>query len=222
MGSFLIPPGEHIQAWLNDCGMPVLEFCKRMKISRPTYYRILNGKQPITADTARRLELVTGASASFWSKLESDYRHEMLCQEAEHLAERQKEWIKQQPIADLIAAKFLPAEFRKKTIGDQMALLCSFYSVSSIDAYKDIHTPYMFAARSVKGVESNSSALTAWLQMAARVAHKESSGLPIYNVTSFKEALEFVRRKTVCVDNGEMSFKEFLLWVKKELSGRYD
>lgn len=218
VGSFLIPPGEHIQGWLNDCGMPVAEFCKRMEISRPTYYRILSGEQPITADTARRLELVTGASAAFWSKLESDYRHEVLCREAEHLAANQKEWIKQQPVSDLIAANFLPADFRKKSVGDQMSLLCSFYNVSSVDAYKDIHTPYMFAARAVKGVESNSLALTAWLQMAARVARKESLDLPKYNATAFKKALDAVRRKTSCVDNGEMSFKDFLLWAKTELS----
>ena len=87
---YLIPPGEFIQDWLNDCGMSVLEFCKRMEISKPTYYRILNGTQPITPDTARRLELVTGASAEFWSKLEADYRHQVLCQEAEEQAENQK------------------------------------------------------------------------------------------------------------------------------------
>ena len=106
--SYLIPPGEYIQDWLNDCGMSAIEFCKRMEISKPTYYRILNGTQPITTDTARRLELVTGACAEFWNKLETDYRHQLLCQEAEQRAKEQKEWIKEQPIADLIAADFLP------------------------------------------------------------------------------------------------------------------
>ena len=217
-GGFLIPPGEHIQDWLNDCGMPVLEFCKRMEISRPTYYRILNGTQPITADMARRLELVTGASAAFWSKLESDYRHEVLCQEAEQQAESQKAWIKKQPISDLIAAKFLPDDFRKKSVGEQLAALCSFYNVSSVDAYEEIHTPYAFAARAVKGVESNSAALTAWLQMAARVASEKIADLPSYDANKFRNALAIVRHNTADVDSQKATFKEFLLVAKSELA----
>lgn len=218
VSSFLIPPGEHIQDWLNDCGMPVLEFCKRMEISKPTYYRILNGTQPITADTARRLELVTGASAAFWSKLESDYRHEVLCQEAELQAESQKAWIKKQPISDLIAAKFLPSDFRKRSVGEQLAAICSFYNVSSVDAYEEIHTPYAFAARAVKGVESNSAALTAWLQMAARVAFEKIAELPPYDADAFKSALERVRHNTVDVDSQKETFKDFLLTAKDEMA----
>lgn len=217
-GNFLIPPGEHIQDWLNDCGMSVLEFCKRMEISKPTYYRILNGTQPITADTARRLELVTGASAAFWSKLESDYRHEVLCQEAELQAESQKAWIKKQPISDLIAAKFLPSDFRKRSVGEQLDALCSFYNVSSVDAYEKIHTPYAFAARAVKGVKSNSAALTAWLQMAARVAFEETDELPSYDAEVFKSALERVRHDTADVDSQGATFKDFLMIAKNELA----
>lgn len=216
--AFPIPPGEHIQVWLNDCGMSVIEFCKRVGISRATYYRILKGEQQITADIAYRLELVTGASAAFWSKLESDYRHEVLRREAESLAATQREWMKQQPVTDLIAANFLPADFRKKSLGDQMALLCRFYNVSSVDAFKGVFTPYKFAARTVNGGESNSHALTAWLQMAVRVAQKESQDITVYRASSFKSALDDIRHKTMCVDNGEMSFKDFLLWTKSELA----
>lgn len=216
--SYLIPPGEHIQDWLDDCGMPVAEFCKRMEISKPTYYRLLNGTQPITADTARRLELVTGASAAFWSKLESDYRHEVILRAAEKQAETQKAWIRRQPIADLVAAGFLSVDFKKKSVGEQLSELCSFYNVSSVDAYEDIHTPYSFAARAVKGVESNSAALTAWLQMAARVAFEQSANLPAYNAESFKKELELIRRKTCCIDEGSLSFKDFLLLVKSEFA----
>lgn len=216
--SYLVPPGEHIQAWLDDCGMPVMEFCKRMEISRPTYYRILNGTQPINADTARRLEFVTGASAAFWSKLESDYRQAELAQSAEIQAEKQKSWIKRQPIADLISSGFLPADFRKRSLGEKMSSLCAFYNVSSVDAYQEIHTPYAFAARTVKGVESNSAALTAWLQMSARVALKDIASLPAYSAMSFKKALDFIRRSSVRVDSGDITFKDYLLFAKSELA----
>lgn len=216
--TFLIPPGEHIQAWLNDCGMSVIEFCKRTDISRPTYYRILSGEQPITADTARKLELVTGASAAFWSKLESDYRLAVLRQVAEKQAKEQKDWVKQQPITELITGGFLPPDFRKRSIGEQVLLLCQFYNVASVDAYKSINTPYKFAARTVKGISSNSYALTAWLQMAALLAQKELAHLPAYNVATFKKVLAKVRNKTTYVDDGTLSVKAFLSWAQSELS----
>ena len=218
MGEYPIPPGEFIQDWLNDCGMSVMEFCKRLEVSKPTYYRILNGTQPITPDTARRLELVTGASAEFWSKLESDYRYQVLCIEAEKQAEKQRKWIKKQPISDLIAAKFLPSDFRKRTIGEQLSAICSFYNVSSVDAYEEIHTPYSFAARAVKGVESNSIALTAWLQMAARVALEKITDLPAYDVSKFKLALSKIRSRTSAIDTDGITFKDFLLVVKDEFA----
>lgn len=216
-GIYLIPPGEHIKDWLDDCGMPVPEFCRRMEISRPTYYRILKGEQSINAETARRLELVTGASAAFWSKLESDYRQALLRRDAEREAESQKAWIRSQPAADLIAAGFLPRDFHRKTVGEQMSALCAFYGVSSVDAYESIHTPYSFAARTVKGIESNSVALTAWLQMAARSAIGKIANLPAYNADTFETRLAVIRRKTEAVDSGMFSFREFLLTAKNEM-----
>ncbi|MBQ9430078.1 MAG: hypothetical protein IJU44_00855 [Kiritimatiellae bacterium] len=217
-GGYLLPPGEHIQDWLIECGMPVLEFCKRMEFSRPTYYRILNGTQPITADTARKLELVTGASAEFWCKLEADYRHQVLCQKAEEQAANQKNWIKKQPVSDLIAANFLPADFKKRRLGEQLSALCSFYNVSSVDAYEEIHTPYSFAARAVKGVESNSTALTAWLQMATHVALDHIPALGPYDADAFRKALDAVRQRTAAIDAGTLVVKDFLLLAKAELA----
>lgn len=216
--TFMITPGEHIQAWLDDCGMSVIEFCKRSEISRPTYYRILKGEQPITADTARRLELVTGASAAFWSNLESNYRLAILRQKSEQLANDQKNWIKQQPVAALIAGGFLPLDFRKRSIGDQVALLCQFYNVASVDAYMNINTSYQFAARTVKGVSSTSCALTAWLQMATLLAQKSLHTLPKYSAAAFKKTLSKVRLETAKVDNGAMSAKDFLSLIKDEFS----
>lgn len=216
-GTFPIPPGEHIQDWLDAEGMPVQEFCARMGISRATYYRILAG-DPIHADTIRKLALVTGASAAFWSNLEANYRQEVLRMKAEEEAVKKKEWIGKQPLRDLVSAGFLPDDFSRRTLGEQMALLCGFYNVSSVDAYGDIHTPYLFAARAVKGVESNSTALTAWLQMAERIAQRNAADLPEYSEKMFRKALGEVRRETVNIEKEGHSFKDFLLWAKGVLA----
>lgn len=215
--SFPIPPGEHIQDWIEVQGMPVSEFCRRMDMSRSTYYRILAG-DPIHAETINKLALVTGSSAAFWSNLESDYRQEVLRKEAETEAEKRKSWIREQPVGDLIATGFLPSDFARRTLGEKMSMLCGFYNVSSVDAWTDIHTSYTFAARAVKGVESNSTALTAWLQMAEHVAHRDDATLPEYNEESFRTALEEVKRKTKDIGNERFSFRDYLVWAKKRLA----
>lgn len=212
----LIPPGEHIRDWLEDFGMSITEFYKRMGISRATYYRILDGTQPITAEFARRLELVTGASAEYWNNLESNYRHELALIEVEKEAQDKKDWINKHPIADLTRRGILPKDFRKRNLGEQLSLLCAFYNVSSIDSYAKIHTPYEFAARAVKGVESNDAALTAWLQLAARIASNKIATLADYDELTFKQTLDEIRSQTVVLNQEQQSLKEFLLEIQKK------
>jgi HTH-type transcriptional regulator/antitoxin HigA len=50
------------------------EFAVRTGLTVQTLHRIFRGKQPITSETATKLELVTGTPASFWLSLEAQYQ----------------------------------------------------------------------------------------------------------------------------------------------------
>ena len=50
------------------------EFALRLGITEQSVIRIIQGRQPITYETARKLELVTGITAAFWNNLEANYQ----------------------------------------------------------------------------------------------------------------------------------------------------
>ena len=69
-----IHPGEIIkEEFLPAMKMSVAEFAKRIFVSRTTAYRLLNGKQDISTDMARRLGKLFGDDAAFWLRLQIDY-----------------------------------------------------------------------------------------------------------------------------------------------------
>ena len=69
-----VHPGEIIkEEFLPAMNMSVAEFARRILVSRTTAYRLLNGKQDISTDMARRLGKLFGDDAGFWLRLQIDY-----------------------------------------------------------------------------------------------------------------------------------------------------
>ncbi|OGV36884.1 MAG: hypothetical protein A2X48_15945 [Lentisphaerae bacterium GWF2_49_21] len=87
---YAVPPGDTIREVMETFGIAQSEFAIRLGISVQTLKRIFKGEQPITSETSNRLEMVTGTPASFWNKLESNYR-EQLAKSAEGKASRKVE-----------------------------------------------------------------------------------------------------------------------------------
>jgi antitoxin HigA-1 len=53
--------------------MSVTEFAKRLKVSRVTLSRVLNGHAGVSAELAIRLEAALGSSAQMWVGMQSGY-----------------------------------------------------------------------------------------------------------------------------------------------------
>jgi addiction module HigA family antidote len=64
-------PGEVLREYLGD--MEVLEAAERLKVSRTTMSRVLNGKAGISPDMSLRLADALGTNPAFWSGLQLDY-----------------------------------------------------------------------------------------------------------------------------------------------------
>ena len=78
------PPGATIKEQLVDRGMSQKEFARRMDMSEKHISRLINGEVQLTPDMAVRLEMVLGAPAQFWSRLESIYREKLAKANAEN------------------------------------------------------------------------------------------------------------------------------------------
>lgn len=64
-------PGKVLREYLGE--MEVSEAAARLKVSRTTLSRVLNGKAGISADMSLRLSDALGTHAAFWSGLQMDY-----------------------------------------------------------------------------------------------------------------------------------------------------
>jgi len=74
---YAVAPGETLTETLDSLGMSQAELALRTGLTEVSINRIIKGAQPITAETASKLELVTGVPASMWNNLEAQYRGQL-------------------------------------------------------------------------------------------------------------------------------------------------
>lgn len=75
--SLISPPGDTLQEHIDFIGMSQAELAERMGRPKEKINDIINGKEPITTETAFQLEKALGIPISFWQKRENKYRKEL-------------------------------------------------------------------------------------------------------------------------------------------------
>lgn len=73
MPSAPIHPGEMLKDELETRGISQRKFAGIINMPYTAFNEIINGKRPITTDTALKIEAATGISANIWVGLQSDY-----------------------------------------------------------------------------------------------------------------------------------------------------
>ena len=156
-----------------------------------TLDRIFKGDQPITHETANRLELVTGTPASFWCSLESQYRLRLakLAQDAALAADLG--WLKTIPVRELINRGVIPK--LREPVATMRAVL-QFYEVGDVKAWHAIWEKPAVAARRSARFASNPGATSAWLQLGKRQA-RDTECAP-FEAAVFKAQLKHCRTLT--------------------------
>jgi len=71
------PPGATIATILEELGATHSELARWIERSTDDVEGLLVGRAEITADVARRLASVLGASEAFWARRESQYRADL-------------------------------------------------------------------------------------------------------------------------------------------------
>ena len=71
--SMPIHPGEILKDELEARGLSQRKFAGLIGMPYTAFNEIINGKRPITTDTALKIEAATGISANIWIGLQADY-----------------------------------------------------------------------------------------------------------------------------------------------------
>jgi len=71
---FAVHPGELMREILTETiKMPIAEAARRMRISRPSLYAVLNGNGGVTADMALRFGKLTGGNPELFVQMQAHY-----------------------------------------------------------------------------------------------------------------------------------------------------
>lgn len=189
---YAVAPGDTLREVLDGLSMTQKELATRTGLTEQTIVRIIKGLQPITFETAIKLEMVTSVPARMWNNLEMQYREQLSKIEQSRELEQSKEWVKSIPILELKARGVLPDVSDTASIAREAL---RFYGVSNVDAWHDVWTHPEVAARRSDSFETDIGAASAWLRL-GEIEAREIVCEP-FNKDLFKQVLHEIRRMTV-------------------------
>lgn len=82
--NYAVAPGAYLEEWLDEEGMTQGDAARRLGYSRKQINEIVNGRAPVTAETATRLARLTTIPADAWLRYESLYRADLARIRDEH------------------------------------------------------------------------------------------------------------------------------------------
>lgn len=189
---YAIPPGETLKETMESLDMTQKELSVRTGLTVQSLNRIFKGEQPVTYETANRLELTTGIPARMWNNLEAQYREQLAKINERTQLESDLNWLKSIPTSDLVERGVIEHQ------EDRVLLLretLKFYGVSSVSAWRDIWEEPAVAARRSHCFETCPGPASAWLRLGEIEAHQIDC-MP-YDKNKFLKAVEGIRQLTV-------------------------
>lgn len=158
----LSPPGETILETIENLGISQTELGERLGKNKAKTSDLINGKTSITNETARKLEMVLGVSASFWLNLEKEYQEEIV--EIEKLAffETCKEWMRTFPIPYLKKLNFLTDTSDKLKLSEA---LLKFFGIASPKEWQHIYCEESLSFKIELKHTATPQAVSTWLRM---------------------------------------------------------
>jgi len=158
---YAIPPGEILTEYLDSLGMSQRDLAARTGLAPKTVNEIVQGKAPITAETALKLERVVGRPAHFWQNLESLYQEARVRErDREHLAQ-DLDWLQRVPVKAMAKLGWI-----EKVDSDygRLDLVLRFFGVSSVERWAAIWEGGGVAYRQSNRSETHPEAVSAWLR----------------------------------------------------------
>jgi len=191
---YAVAPGETLREVIDNLSMTQKELAIRTGLTEQTIIRIIKGVQPITFETANKLEMVTGVPARMWNNLEMHYQEQLSkIRQAKEL-EQGVDWLKDIPTTELITRGVLSSETLKASKASLVQETLKFYGVSSVDSWHDVWCDPKVAARRSNCFETKSGPASAWI----RLGELQAQGIAClpYHEERFKDAVQTIRSLT--------------------------
>lgn len=166
---YAVAPGEIVDEHREAAAMTQAELGRRIGFSTKHVNRLLAGHEPVTPDTALKLEAVFGLPARVWLALEARYREHLAREADEQALTAEEHWLSEVPHRDLAKLGWIPSRQKGAAL---VRSLRAFFEVGSLDYLPTVWQDTQAAYRKTAAFRSHEWAMLAWLAQGEREADR--------------------------------------------------
>jgi HTH-type transcriptional regulator / antitoxin HigA len=202
--NYAVAPGEYLEEWIDEQGLSQQSVADLLGCSRKQVNEIVNGRAPVTNDTAIRLERVVGIPADSWLRYEAAYRADLArISDQENLAAHVDEI---DPNAVAYLRSLGATKATRKAPGALVSDFLAFHRCGTWEAYVHLHETastgdYALAALMESGAEIDPTVLTTWLRAAELAEPFERGRGYVYDPDRLRDALPRLRSRAAVPDS---------------------
>ena len=156
----VIHPGVNLQETLVASALSQIDLAQRTGLTAKTINEIIQGKNPVTPETAIKLAHVFGNSPNFWNNLQRDYEADVVYLESE---EKLSDEIPNLGRFSICYSELAKYGYIKKTTQkkERIKNLLNFFGVSSLSIIPNVNAAVF---RQSKHTKVNKESLAGWLR----------------------------------------------------------
>ncbi len=188
--NWAVHPGVLLQEHLETRGLSQAEFARLTGLTPKLVSTIIKGTNPISAETAIRLERVLGLKAYIWAGIQAKWDLFQARGSAKFIS-NPKEWLSQFPLKELRNRGYLP---NTKDTDAQIESLLSLFEIGLPQAYAAKVGALAVHHRQSKAHESSQYHVFTWLMLGEWRAR--AMNLPPFDARKFQEAIRQTRMLT--------------------------
>jgi HTH-type transcriptional regulator/antitoxin HigA len=186
-------PGEHLEEYIEARGWSQAEFARIADLTPKLVSTIIAGKNPITPETAIKLERVLDVRAQVWLNLQMnwDLHQVRVGEESKASSSAAQSWLGNFPILDLRKRGALPATRDESALVDG---LLAFLGIGSPDSFDAKFASLAVRHRQTKAYVSSQYSVYSWLKLGENKAR--ALDIPEFSEGRFLTAVKTIRGLT--------------------------
>jgi HTH-type transcriptional regulator / antitoxin HigA len=186
------PPGETIRTRLAELDLDVAQLAEQLGTSTNVANGLLDGREMITIDLAKRLSHFVGGSAEFWVNRDCQYRDDLARVQTDR-------WLSDLPVQAMTTLGWISPE---STWISRARACLSFFGVADLDGWRSTYEPILASSRMriSETVPSKSAAVAAWLHRATGEAGEAHTA--DWSEHALRDNLNIVKKLTWNKDPG--------------------
>ena len=196
---YAVSPGEYLQEWAQGADLTQQQVADLIGASRKFINDLVHGRAPVTAETAQRLQRVTGIPVAAWLRYEMQYRADLArLADEESLAQHVDDIA---PAAATYLRRIGATSATRRQPGQLVSDFLTFHGCGTWSAYEqrvsDQHAgEFALAALKEPGSQIHHSVLMSWLRAGERTTAFERGCRGTFNADALRAVLPSLRDRT--------------------------